>query len=367
MPEQPHVHVLGEVLEVAALLALEGPVGERREAQHRPHDDAEVDRPAVGKLAPRLGGHLAVRRLGRPRPRAGRPVGGGVRGGARGPGHEELAPGRGGGRPERAARGDTRAGQLHRRRVVVHDVAVCELGLGMEVEDPDVAPVVDLELLLRDRRQLRDLALDADQARQVADVRLRQAVADHHGKEAVVVAHRQLGVGHVDRAHVREQVQVVGGREGLGHDLLGDLQARGLRHVGVARQRDPGRDAVGDVEVGDELALALGDEHEREPRRRRGRGVEVGRALPRQRPAADDDLGQARGEAPARSGGREGAEDLVRRQREARRDDVHPRGHLLDGPGQAADVAGQRVAAGGERRLGVRVQAERPGRQRGGH
>ena len=126
VPEQPDVDVLGQVLEVAALLAAERPVGQHREAQRRPAGDhAEVEEQPSASSRRRLGRR---RRAGGGRARAGRAGGPAVVGaprprrasGAGRPGSTARCD-----RPRRAAAGPARLGRAGpSRRCRRVDVAV---------------------------------------------------------------------------------------------------------------------------------------------------------------------------------------------------------------------------------------------------
>jgi hypothetical protein len=149
---------------------------------------------------------------------------------------------RGCGAEERIRREGVGRGGSHHDRVGADGVlADCDL------EQPDVDDV-DSRVVLgghrRVGRQLAVLALDVDQARRIARAGLGQAVTEHDGHPAVVVAEGQLGVVEVDFPDVDEARQVLQSREDLGHDALGDLQARRLRDIdvaGVGQRRPRGR------------------------------------------------------------------------------------------------------------------------------
>jgi hypothetical protein len=52
---------------------------------------------------------------------------------------------------------------------------------------------------------------------------LRQPAGEHDREPAVVVAHRQLGVGQVNRPHMSQQGQILLRREHLRDDFRRDL------------------------------------------------------------------------------------------------------------------------------------------------
>jgi nucleoid DNA-binding protein len=134
-----------------------------------------------------------------------------------------------------------------------HDEVGARRGRGHQAEVLDggdeVEGVVGVEVGVR--RQRADLALQVEQAGQVADGRRHrlpavgigrrhrdgQSVGQDHRQPAVVVAVGQLGVAEVDLADVDEEREVLHGREDLVDDGLGDGQVVTSRAVGVLRVR----------------------------------------------------------------------------------------------------------------------------------
>ena len=113
-----------------------------------------------------------------------------------------------------------------------------------------------------------------------------EPVRYHDGQPAVVVPKSKLSVRQVDLAHVRQPRQVFDGREDGLDDALADPQHVAHRRVFVVLLRQRGVERL----VCEQLPLAVGEHHEREPGCGRWRIVRLHRAFVRQCAPAKHDL-----------------------------------------------------------------------------